>query len=204
MSHSEFIRRGKDILKSITSTLPSTSDFKRQLDSYKCKEEFRDDAPAWLTCVLALKAVDCGNLGIGSIILNDQGNLAAVGYNQVFFPYFRSDAHAEMIAMDVFEKKNQEIDDMRKYKIYTSLEPCPMCMTRLIISGINQIYHVADDLYGGMVHLTEKLPPVWLELIQSQNFETAKCSPELKEAASEIFISTRADRDALLFKRRGL
>lgn len=204
MSHSKLIQCGKDVLQGITAKSARFFKFKGLLEKYEFKKQFKDDVPAWLTCVLALEAVECGNLGVGSIILDDRDRLIAVGCNQVFSPYFRSDAHAEMIAMDEFEKENPEIDDMRSYKIYTSLESCPMCMTRLIVSGINKIYHVADDLYGGMVHLAEKLPPVWLELIESQRFEPAKCSPALRKAASEIFISTRAERDALLFKRRGL
>ncbi len=203
MSLPNLIQCGKDYLAGIAATSRSTSEVKRQLEHYEFIAEFRDDVPAWLTCVLALKAVDCGNLGVGSIILDDRGNLTAAGYNQVFRPYFRSDGHAEMIAMEAFEKENKDIDNMSHYRLYTSLESCPMCMTRLIVSGINQIYHVADDLYGGMVHLAAKLPPVWLELIESQRFEPARCSPELKKAASEIFTSTRAERDALLFKRRG-
>jgi cytosine deaminase len=178
--------------------------FRRQLDDYEFKEELKDDVPAWLTCVLALKAVECGNLGVGSIILDDRDNLIAVGYNQVFSPYFRSDGHAEMIAMDAFEKENKNIARMTAYRLYTSLESCPMCMTRLIVSGIRNIVHVTDDPYGGMVHLAAKLPPVWLELIESQSFESAACSSELKTVASEIFTATREERDALLFKRRGL
>ena len=203
MTYQELINRGKDLLASITSQSTSTLKFRQQLEDYVFKEDFKDEVPAWLTCVAALKGVDCGNFGVGSIIIDDQGNLAAVGYNQIFYPYFRSDGHAEMIAMEAFEKENRDIIDMSNYSIYTSLESCPMCMTRLIVSGIRNIIHVADDDYGGMVHLAEKLPPVWLELIVSQKFEPAQCSPELKKAAAEIFSTTREERDALLFKRRG-
>lgn len=203
MTHSELITRGKDLLASIASPSRSTLKFRQQLEDYAFKEDLKDDVPAWLTCVSALKGVDCGNFGVGSIIVDDRGHLAALGYNQVFHPYFRSDAHAEMMAMETFEKENQDIVDMRRYRLYTSLESCPMCMTRLIVSGIRTIIHVADDRYGGMVHLADKLPPVWLELIESQRFEPARCSPDLKQAAAEIFSATREERDALLFKRRG-
>jgi cytosine deaminase len=203
MTYSDLINRGRDLLASITSPLTSTLKFRQQLEDYAFNAEFKDDVPAWLTCVAALKGVDCGNFGVGSIIVDDRDNLAAVGYNQVFHPYFRSDGHAEMIAMETFEKENQDIVDMSRYRLYTSLESCPMCMTRLIVSGIRNIIHVAGDDDGGMVHLAENLPPVWLELIVSQSFEPARCSPELKKTAAEILSTTREERDALLFKRRG-
>ena len=89
MTDPELINRGKDLLASITSQSTSTLKFRQQLEDYVFKEEFKDDVPAWLTCVSALKGADCGNFGVGSIIMDDHGNLAAMGYNQIFYPYFR-------------------------------------------------------------------------------------------------------------------
>ncbi len=204
MSRKDLIESGIDLIKSISSTEKRIIKFGHMLKNYKFDEKFKDDVPAWLTCILALKAVDCGNLGIGSIVLDNKENLFSLGYNQVISPYYRSSGHAEMIAMDLFEEENKEIKNMSKYKIYTSLESCPMCMTRLIVSGVKEIYHVSDDKKGGMVHLKENLSPIWIDLLKYQLFEKAKCSPKLEKTANEIFMLNRKKLDNLIFQRRGV
>jgi len=62
--------------------------------------EYQDDKYIWLTNVLALKAVDSGNFGVGCILVDSSDNIIAEGHNEVFNPYFRSDRHAEMVVMD--------------------------------------------------------------------------------------------------------
>ncbi len=156
------------------------------LESYEPNSDYPDDFYALETCKLALKAVKLGNFGVGSLIIDPQGNIVAKGHNQVFYPYFRSDRHGEMVAMNQFEEEHQNLTTMRGYTLYTSLESCPMCMTRLITSGCGTVLHVADDPIGGMVHWQKNLPPVWRELTQNQQFKPAQCSLEIKEAAKSI------------------
>ena len=156
------------------------------LASYEPNAALKDDFWALETCKLALTAVKLGNFGVGSLIVDPDGKIVATGHNQVFYPYFRSDRHGEMVVMNQFEEQYPNITSMKGYKLYTSLESCPMCMARLITSGCETVIHVADDLPGGMVHLREHLPPVWLELAQNQQFRSAKCDPEIREAAKSI------------------
>ena len=158
------------------------------LESYEDNSDYPDDFFALETCKLALAAVKLGNFGVGSLIVDPQGNIVAKGHNQVFYPYFRSDLHGEMVVMNQFEEQYQNITTMRGYKLYTSLESCPMCMTRLITSGCQTVIHVTDDQIGGMVNLQKNLPPVWLELAPNQQFKPAQCSQEIKEAAKSIFM----------------
>ncbi|ELS04766.1 cytosine/adenosine deaminase [Xenococcus sp. PCC 7305] len=171
------------------------------LASYEPNLDLADDFFALETCKLALAAVKLGNFGVGSLIVNPQGKIVAQGHNQVFFPYFRSDRHGEMVVMNQFEEQYQNISTMRGYKLYTSLESCPMCMARLITSGCETVIHVADDLPGGMVHLQEHLPPVWLELAQNQQFNSAQCSLQIKEAAKSIVMLNIAELNQQLNKR---
>jgi hypothetical protein len=58
----------------------------------------------------------------------------------------------------------------------------------LITSGCETIIHVADDPSGGMVHLKDNLPPMWIELSKSQSFSKASCSTQLEAAAQQIFL----------------
>jgi hypothetical protein len=48
----------------------SISYWKEFLDSYKPNSILGDDFFAWETCKLALQAVESGNFGVGSIIIN--------------------------------------------------------------------------------------------------------------------------------------
>lgn len=171
------------------------------LESYSLTSTFADDSFALETCKLALQAVKSGNFGIGSIVVDSQGEIVASGYNQVFHPYFRSDRHGEMVAMERFENQYREVTSMKGYTLYTSLESCPMCMARLITSGCEKIIHIADDPLGGMVHLKDNLPSIWIELAQRQTFAKAKCSVELEEAAQQILLLNVEELNASLYQR---
>jgi cytosine deaminase len=164
------------------------NDWKRILDSYQQNPDFVDDFFALETCKLALQAVESGNFGIGCIVVDPGGSIVARGHNQVFYPYFRSDRHGEMVVMDMIEKNYKRNNGMKGYKLYTSLESCPMCMARLITSGCETIIHVADDPSGGMVHLKHNLPPMWIELSKAQSFIKASCSSQIEKAAQSIFM----------------
>jgi tRNA(Arg) A34 adenosine deaminase TadA len=171
------------------------------LESYEYDPSLDDDFFAWEACKLALQAVESNNFGIGSIIVDPFGTIVAEGYNQVFHPYFRSDRHGEMVAMENFENQYRELTSMRGYTLYTSLESCPMCMTRLITSRCERIIHIADDPLGGMVNLRSNLPPVWTKLLEQQVFIKAKCSKEIEDVAQKIFMSNAEELNSLLSSR---
>lgn len=140
----------------------------------------------------ALKAAKSGNFGVGAVLVNRYtGNVMYRGRNKVFSAS-RSDIHAEMDVMNTFEeisgKKSRE--KIKNLMMVTSLESCPMCLCRLITSGIPEVYHLTDDEIGGMVHLMDQLPPVWQQIAQGRIFRKADCSPELSELGKEIFEAT--------------
>lgn len=163
------------------------------LKAYKFKED-PHEAEIWYTCVLALKAVSEGNYGVGSVIVSDDGEIVAEGYNKLLKPYVRTDQHAEMNALTEFEEKYRHLSNRLGFTLYTSLECCPMCTTRLINSGIRQVYYAASDPECGMVEMIENMPPFWTRMINSrepkQVFAKAKCSTELSEVANGIFLQT--------------
>ena len=171
------------------------------LCSYRPNPCFVDDFYALEACKLALQAVVSGNFGIGCIVVDPNGVIVAKGHNQVFYPYFRSDRHGEMVVMNKIEEYNRSTNGMKGYKLYTSLESCPMCMARLITSGCESIIHVADDPSGGMVHLKDNLPPMWIELAKTQTFNKARCSLQIEEAAKSIFFLNAEELNERLLKR---
>jgi cytosine deaminase len=179
---------GSKELEKIGSNNRSFNKIKNHLLDYEFNRDFPDDKYVWLTNVLALKAVDSGNFGVGCILVDGRGNVVIEGHNEVFNPYFRSDRHAEMVVMDTFEDMHRNFTDMRNYTLYSSLESCPMCLVRLITSGVHRILHAAFDKKGGMVHVFENLPVFWSDLSKGKVFSQAVCSQEMINAANEIFL----------------
>jgi tRNA(Arg) A34 adenosine deaminase TadA len=197
---------GEEILGKIGSKKDpkneNTINWKNWLHLYDFCPEYKDDPYAWLTDVLALKSVDSGNYGVGSIIIDAEGEVVALGHNLVYSPSFRSDLHAEMVTLNYFEEKNPQITTLKGYTLYTSLESCPMCLTRLISAGINRVSYVSSDPIGGMTGSIDLLPPLWKELSEPQIFVKAHCSAELSNAATGIMLINAEELLDILRKRR--
>jgi cytosine deaminase len=103
-----------------------------------------------------------------------------------------------MDLMTRFEEKERNSQRISKLTLFTSLEPCPMCFSRLITSGIQKVYYAAKDEKGGMVHLHGNMPETWRDLMKSKQFSVADCSNPLKKIALDIFLSTAAELDGKL------
>jgi tRNA(Arg) A34 adenosine deaminase TadA len=157
------------------------------LAGYQPRPEHPDDGYAWLACTLALEGVAGDNFGVGAILVGRDGQVVAWGHNQVFHPHFRSDRHAEMVVLEGWEDGRREVPWPGGLTLYTSLEPCPMCLVRLCNADVQSVLFAAADSIGGMVGRLDSLPPVWLELARGKTFAQARCSPDLARAAGQIF-----------------
>jgi cytosine deaminase len=203
MDYNQIREKGNHHLSDIKQDTGEIGNFKAKLSRYQFNTNCKDDPFSWLTCILALKAVYKGNLGIGSILIDKNSQVITEGHNQVFKPYFRSDRHAEMVVMDEFENNNRDVTCLSGYTLYTSLESCPMCLTRLIVSGISKVYHIAPDNKGGMAHQINTMPEIWKDLAKGKSFEQAECSKELIDISTNIFLLNRKELDQLIKLRQG-
>jgi tRNA(Arg) A34 adenosine deaminase TadA len=147
-----------------------------------------DDEAGWLACVLALSSVTTGNFGVGAVIVDSTGRVITHGHNEICAPVFRSEAHAEMVVLSSFETAfpNRKKSGLC---LYSSLEPCPMCYTRILISGIPRILYVADDDAGGMVQRSHHMPEFWRALEPNCTFRRAEVRPELRRISFDILSS---------------
>ena len=75
----------------------------------------------------------------GAVIIDKEGNIIATGNNQVLKNNDPT-AHAEVIAIRNACKKLNTYD-LSDYILYTSCEPCPMCLSAIIWSNIKEIYY---------------------------------------------------------------
>jgi cytosine deaminase len=175
----------------------------KALNTYKVNsEEYSDDLYAYLTCKEALQGVSEQNYGIGGVLVDEKGKVLFSGHNKMFKPSFRSDLHAEMVLLNLFEKKYGNHPKRKSIKIYSSLEPCTMCTARLIFSGIGEIIYVAEDNFGGMIHLMDNLPPAWKKLSDYQIYRRANCSSFLREISVDICMLNANILNSKLIKMR--
>lgn len=75
----------------------------------------------------------------GAVITDKDGNIVATGNNQVLKNNDPT-AHAEVMAIRNACKKLNTYD-LSNYILYTSCEPCPMCLSAIIWSNIKEIYY---------------------------------------------------------------
>lgn len=148
----------------------------------------RDQRLGVLACSEALAAARMGNYGVGAVLIDPGGEILERGRNSVFFPHFRSDMHAEMVVMTAFEERRPAVENMRGYTLLCSLEPCPMCLARLLIAGVQTVKFLAYDDLGGMVSQRDAFPSAWRRLRQRQDFIPADVSDSLRQFALDVFL----------------
>jgi len=159
----------------------------------------RDQDLGIVACAEALAAARAGNYGVGAVLVDPSGEIVERGRNAVFYPHFRSDLHAEMVAMNAFEERHPVVENMRGYTLIASLEPCPMCMTRLLIAGVQTVKFLAYDELGGMVDQKHLLPVAWKRLWERQDYVQADVSKSLRRFALDVFsLNLEACRQKLL------
>lgn len=86
---------------------------------------------------LANEAVKEGGQPFGAVLVKD-GKIVSEGVNELHIKYDIS-GHAELLAIRRAQEELQTLD-LSGYTMYASGEPCPMCMTAIYFSGIEQVY----------------------------------------------------------------
>jgi cytosine deaminase len=168
---------------------PELVDLERRLSAIATRSTpHADQEIALLACHEALAAIGEGNYGVGAVLIDPSGAVAERGHNLAFQPTFRSDLHAEMVVMNAFEERFPETGSMAGYVLVCSLEPCPMCLARLLIAGVETVKFVASDELGGMVEGLHHLPLAWKRLAERVEFRRADTSDELRRLAADAFL----------------
>lgn len=97
----------------------------------------------------ARKSLKSEDVPIGAIIVNEDSEIISRGYNQV--QKKRNPLmHAEIIALNKAIKKIS-IKFLHDYRLYVTLEPCPMCAGAILLSRIGKVIYGADDPKSGSI-----------------------------------------------------
>ncbi|MBU0480596.1 MAG: nucleoside deaminase [Proteobacteria bacterium] len=164
-------------------TLPK---LKAALAGYHADQDYPDEPLGIRCCELACEALEKGCYGVGAILVDTDERVLAEAGNEIFHNGFHSERHAEMVAIDHFEKHYPDFGDRSGLTMMVSLEPCPMCLTRLLLAGIGKVVYLAADDDGGMVRRIKHLPPTWVNLATIQQHRTARVSKFLADLAFRL------------------
>lgn len=115
---------------------------------------------------LANDAEKKGNLPIGALItLNNE--IIAEGQNSIFTNE-RPNSHAEIVTIDkVLPSLWSKADKMT---LYTTLEPCLMCLGTILVLHIGQIIFGSEDKHGGASCIFDAMPPAFKTLKERVNW----------------------------------
>ena len=75
----------------------------------------------------------------GAVIVDKEGNVVSNGNNKVILTNDPT-AHAEIVAIRN-ACKNLGTYDLTGYSLYTSCEPCPMCLSAIIWANITNVFY---------------------------------------------------------------
>lgn len=114
----------------------------------------------WKACLdEAWQAYCAGSLPIGAVIVGKDGEILTRGRNRIFqsnkLPFNANNheiMHAELqctLALD------QNSIPRRSAELYTSMEPCPMCLCTWYMSGMAVLHFAARDPYAGSTNLLQ-------------------------------------------------
>lgn len=97
---------------------------------------------------LAQEAMKAGEFPVGCVIA-DKTKVIAAGVREHSKGNLKNELdHAEMVALRRLSELPQEIDAAQLI-IFSTMEPCIMCLGAIILSGIRRIVYAYEDIMGG-------------------------------------------------------
>lgn len=121
----------------------------------------------------AKKALERGDWPIGCVIVRKQ-KVVSRGRNRIYSSG-RKLAHAEMSAIEKISK--DLIKNRGEYTLYTTIEPCTMCLGAALLHHIRKIVFGAKDSAGSS-HFVNDLPKIFKEAQYKMEIEGGILSDE--------------------------
>ncbi|NEO29668.1 MAG: nucleoside deaminase [Symploca sp. SIO3C6] len=105
---------------------------------------------------LAQIAGDAGEVPVGAIIVDANGNLVAAAENRRERDQDPT-AHAEIVALRAAGQTLQNWH-LNHCTLYVTLEPCPMCAGAIVLARLGLLVYGADDPKAGAIRTVANIP----------------------------------------------
>ena len=116
-----------------------------------------------LALIEAEKALQGGEFPVGCVIAGKDG-VVATGQRKNSAGSANELDHAEIVALRSVIASHSAIE-RRSLTVYSTMEPCLMCFSTLILNGIRTIVYAYEDVMGGGTNLPLKeLNPLYAEM----------------------------------------
>jgi tRNA(adenine34) deaminase len=117
----------------------------------------------WRACAeLAWEAYQAGSLPIGAVVADAEGNVLSRGRNRIHersgedgHLFGHKLAHAELNALLTLD--NDGCDPV-ECTLYTTTEPCPLCVGALRMSDVGEVRYAAREPWEGSAAMFETVP----------------------------------------------
>jgi tRNA(adenine34) deaminase len=109
----------------------------------------------------AQKALNAGEFPVGCVLVH-QNRVLATGARKGTTGRFPNEIeHAEMIALN--QLAHMEIDaNGTDIALFTTMEPCLMCLGAMMLSGISEVVYAYEDVMGGATRCDlSKMTPLY-------------------------------------------
>ena len=110
-----------------------------------------------LALAQAVQARELGEVPVGAVLLDADGQLLATGFNRTIVDHDPT-AHAEIVALRTAARAAQNYR-LPGATLYVTLEPCAMCLGALLHARVGRIVFAAADpktgACGSVVNLLE-------------------------------------------------
>jgi tRNA(adenine34) deaminase len=157
-------------------------------------DAYRHDVPSIISIEEAIRAGRAGNIAVGGCLYHDD-QLIHRDQSKAIAPYHRTDYHVEMVLLNQLEDQlcDNPTPRMRDYTLFTSQEPCPMCLARICFNQVGSVHYVYRDASSpeaGAMTNWDRLPPGFRGLGSRLVVEEADCAPELKEISRQVWLNS--------------
>ena len=141
---------------------------------------------------LALGAEREGNLPVGAVIvLADE--IIATGKNKIWVPKLDYTRHAEIEAIKLVPESLWK--ESQHMTLYTTLEPCLMCASVILLYKVGKTVFGASDSYSGATCSLEHMPPYFKKRLPDIQWIGPVLSDECDKLLGRLFEISAARKD---------
>jgi tRNA(adenine34) deaminase len=132
---------------------------------------------------LAREAQRAGNLPVGAVISLD-GEVVGEGRNTIWTPKHKPNRHAEIEALEAVPSGLWE--RAREMTLYTTLEPCLMCVGAILVYRVGRVVFGSSDSHGGASCVFGHMPPAFEKLLEGLEWTGPALPEECDELRDEV------------------